>query len=177
MKEQIAVASQHGTEPISVNASEKEGEIDNRFTEIHDAVARRAYEIFEIEGRQSGHELAHWLKAEAELLHQSHFQITEKEDALTVRAEVPGFSAKDLEVHLEPQRFVISAKRETDEVHKDGEKLILSEHCASQLLRVVDLPSQIETTKAQATLRNGVLELRLPKAVRAKELATKTQTA
>ena len=33
----------------------------------HDDVARRAYEIYEREGRPDGRELAHWAQAESEL--------------------------------------------------------------------------------------------------------------
>ncbi|MGH9739092.1 MAG: Hsp20 family protein [Candidatus Acidiferrales bacterium] len=176
MKDQMAIATESGKETVSVEASE-DGKIENRFKDIYDSIARRAYEIFETEGRQSGHDLEHWFKAEAETLHQRHFQITENERAFIVRAEVPGFSTEDLEVRLEPQRFVISAKREANEEHKGGGSVILSEHCASKLLRVLDLPSRIETKKAEAILKNGVLELRLPKAAIAKEPARKAQIA
>lgn len=36
----------------------------------HDAIARRAYELFLQEGANHGRDLAHWLKAEQELLNE-----------------------------------------------------------------------------------------------------------
>ena len=35
----------------------------------NDDVAQRAYELYETRGREPGHELDDWLKAEAELVH------------------------------------------------------------------------------------------------------------
>ena len=35
-------------------------------TEIHDKVRRRAFEIWEAEGRPEGRDVEHWLRAEAE---------------------------------------------------------------------------------------------------------------
>lgn len=88
--------------------------------------------------------------------------MTERDDALTVEAEVPGFSAKDLEVGLEPCRLTISGKKETKEEHKKG-KTIYQEQCSDQLLRVIDLPTEIDSAKATATLNNGILEINIPK--------------
>ncbi len=43
-----------------------------KLTQLHsDDVARRAYEIFEREGRPEGRDLEHWLMAEAELTSSS----------------------------------------------------------------------------------------------------------
>ena len=39
--------------------------------EIRDLIARRAYEIYESRGRQDGHDLENWLRAESELLRTS----------------------------------------------------------------------------------------------------------
>jgi hypothetical protein len=38
---------------------------------IHDIIRKRAYQLFELRGRQSGHELSDWLDAEREIKH--HF--------------------------------------------------------------------------------------------------------
>jgi HSP20 family molecular chaperone IbpA len=85
----------------------------------HQNIARRAFEIFENDGGLFGHELDHWIKAEAELLHPVHMNITASDDALSVQAEVPSFHASELEASLEPQRLTISGKKETS---KEGKK-------------------------------------------------------
>ncbi len=70
--------------------------IFNRMEELHHAIARRAFEIFEGKGRWPGRELDDWLRAESELLHPMHLELMESDNHVTVRAEVPGFSAKEL---------------------------------------------------------------------------------
>jgi len=65
----------------------------DRIQDLSNSIARRAFEIFEDRGRAFGHELEDWLRAESEFLHPIHLDITESDDAVTVRAEVPGFSA------------------------------------------------------------------------------------
>ncbi|MFZ0978230.1 MAG: Hsp20/alpha crystallin family protein, partial [Candidatus Acidiferrales bacterium] len=100
----------------------------------------------------------------------------ESEDALEIQAEVPGFSEKELEVNVEPQRLVISGKRETNTQQKKG-KTVYSETCSDQILRIVDLPAEVETDKVAANLRNGVLELHLPKVARARNVKAEAKTA
>jgi len=85
---------------------------------------------------------------------------------LIVEAEVPGFEAKDLEVSFEGNRLTISGKKETKEEQKKGTTLY-QEQCSNQLLRVIDLPSEVESAKATATLKNGLLEISVPKAAKA----------
>jgi len=80
----------------------------DRIHNLSDSIARRAFEIFEDRGRAFGHDLEDWLRAESEFLHPIHLDIAESDDAVTVRAEVPGFSAKELEVGVEPHRLTIS---------------------------------------------------------------------
>ena len=85
---------------------------------------------------------------------------------VTVKAEVPGFEVKDLEVTLEPQRLVISGKRETKEETKKG-KTVYKEQCSNEIFRAVPLPAEVDASKATATLKNGVLELQVPKSAKA----------
>jgi len=67
-----------------------------RAQEINDLIARRAYELFESRGFAHGHDLEDWLRAESEILLNVPVDITETETEVTIRAEVPGFSEKDL---------------------------------------------------------------------------------
>lgn len=68
---------------------------------IHEAIARRAFEMFEGDRRLFGRELDHWFTTEAELLHPVHVQISEFDDAVKVQAEVPRFSPEELEGSVE----------------------------------------------------------------------------
>lgn len=139
-----------------------------RINRIHEDIARRAFEIFESEGGILGREIDHWFKAEAELLHPTHINITESGDTLNLQAEVPGFSASELEVSVEPRRLTISGKKETTQEEKRKGKTIYREQCSSELLRVVDLPAEVDATKVTATLKNGILDFSMPKGTGAK---------
>jgi HSP20 family protein len=136
---------------------------------MYDLIARRAFEMFEGRGRAEGYDLEDWFRAESELLHPVHIDVAESDDALTLQAEVPGFSAKELEVNVEPRRVTISGKREAKEERKTR-KMIYTERCADRILREINLPTDIETAKVRATLRDGVLQLAMPKAAPASKI-------
>jgi HSP20 family protein len=142
--------------------------LTTRMKHMFDSIARRAYEIFEAGGRTMGRDLDHWSQAEAELLHLAHIEITESENQFTVRVEVPGFNARDLEVSVEPRHVTIAGKREHKEERKTRET-VYQEACSDQIYRAFDLPGEIDTSRASATLQNGVLELGLPKAAQPKK--------
>jgi HSP20 family molecular chaperone IbpA len=117
--------------------------------------------------RRNIRELDHWLKAEAELLHPVHVQIWESGDALEVQAEVPGFNDKELEVSVEPFRIMISGEKESNEERKKR-TTVYNEQGSNEVFRVIDLPVEVEATKATATLKNGILTLSAPKVAEAK---------
>jgi HSP20 family protein len=128
-----------------------------------DAIARRAFEIFQRNGGQFGHELEHWFQAESELFHPMHLEVTETDKTLTVRAEVPGFSEKDLQISLEPRQLTITGKRESRE-EKKTKATVYAERCSDQIFRVVDLPKEVDPSASgvKATYDQGVLTITLP---------------
>jgi len=151
-------------------------QLAERVTSIFDDITRRAYEIFESNGRQFGHEIEDWFRAENELLHPVHLDIVETDQALEVKAEVPGFTDKELQVSVEPRQLTITGKRETTKEEKKG-KTIYSERCASEILRIVALPVEVDAAKASATLTNGVLGVMVPKAAKAQAVRVQAKSA
>ena len=151
--------------PVKINDVKSES-LFERAQEIYEAIAQRAFELFDGRGRQHGYALEDWLTAERELVRPLPLEVTETDDGLTVRAEVPGFSEKDLKVSLEPRRLVISGKVEESSEQKSGETLSTS--CRSnEIFHTLELPAEVETAKASAALKQGVLELQLPKSTTA----------
>jgi HSP20 family protein len=147
-----------------------------RINHFQESIARRAFQLFEGRGALLGSDLDDWFRAETDLLHPVHLEINETDDTLTAHAEVPGFEAKELEVSVEPQRITISGKKESTEEKKTG-KTVYKEQCSNEILRVVDLPVEIEAAKATATLKDGVLELRMPKTAQAKSTRVEVKGA
>ena len=136
--------------------------------ETLDAIARRAYELFDWNGRRLGRDLDDWFQAEAELLHPVHIDVAEADGMLTVRAEVAGFSEKDIEVTVEPERLTIRGKRASTDQRRNR-KTVYSERCADEFYRVMALPAAVDATSSalKATYDQGVLTITLPKAKQA----------
>jgi HSP20 family molecular chaperone IbpA len=142
---------------------------DDLFTEIHDSVTRRAYEIFERDGGEAGRDWEDWFRAEADMLHPAHLELKEAEGAFYLKMEVPGFASNNLEIKVEPRHVSIAGRRETKEEEKKG-KMIRSELSSNQFLRGIDLPTDIDTAGVGAGLKDGVLTMFLPKAPHATAL-------
>ena len=175
MSPQAATAMQPAKAPVPVRQPATSDVVD-QVEQIYDSIARRAFEIFNNNGRWLGHELEDWFRAESELLHPVHLEIAESDDSLTVRAEVPGFSTKELEIHVEPRKLTIAGKHEAQEESKKG-KRVYSESCAKEILRVVDLPTEVDSSKVSAILKDGILNIELPKAAYAKTVLIESKTA
>lgn len=139
-------------------------QIFDQMKETFDAVARRAFEIFERNGRRLGHDVEDWFQAERELLHPVSLDISETDSTLTVELEVPGFTEKDIQVSVEPRRLTVTGKRESREEKKKG-KTVYSERRSDEIFRTVDLPSEADTghSALKATYDRGVLTITLPK--------------
>ncbi len=115
-----SVAVQRAEEkPVTITPVEN---LMDRVNKMSQAITQRAYEIFEGNGRRFGHDLEDWFKAEMDMLHPVHVNIAEAEDSLEVKAEVPGFSEKEIEVSVEPRRLTITGKRETETTKRREEK-------------------------------------------------------
>lgn len=174
------MSPQAATQPVkTTTAIAKPTDPEQLFAQMermYDSVARRAFEIFEGNGRWTGHEMDDWLRAESEMFHPVHLEISETDDALNVKAEVPGFEAKELDIQVEGNRLTISGKHESKDETKKG-KTIYCERCANQIYRSVTLPIDVESGKASATLKDGVLSVDLPKAPHAKSMHIEAKSA
>jgi HSP20 family protein len=102
--------------------------------------------------------------------------IAETGTSLHIKAEVPGFTEKDLEVSVEPQRVTIAGHRETTSEEKKG-KTVYSEVRSNRIFRQVHLPATVDPEKVEATLKNGVLVLTMPKAARAPVIRVQPKAA
>jgi HSP20 family protein len=144
--------------------------------ELYDKVARRAFSIFEYNGHTHGHDLEDWLEAESEFLNPVPLELTETDSEFTVRAEVPGFTEKELEVVAEPGRLFITGKTEKKSEEKK-QKTIFSEISANEIFRSFPLPAEIDPEKVNAVLKNGVLEISMHKAKPAKKVTVMAKAA
>ena len=143
------------------------------FDTITNQIAQRAFNMFEQRGTE-GRELDDWFRAEAELLKPMPVELSETDQEFTLKAEVPGFSNKDIVVRAEPNSILIHGKKEQTKQEKDNKKVRYSEVTSSQMCRRIDLPASIDPDKVTANLNNGVLELKMQKADQPKTVEIKT---
>jgi HSP20 family protein len=159
------------TERKTMVAFPQTRDIFNDFETLTNEIARRAFGFFQNRGSADGRDLDDWFRAESELLKPTLIEMSESDTSYTVRAEVPGFEVKDLNVRVNPNSVYIHGKREQK---KEGKQVKYSEVSASELCRSIDLPSSINPDKVDAHLTNGVLELTLSKAAPPKKIEVKS---
>ena len=96
--------------------------------------------------------------------------IRETDEAIMVDAELPGLKQEDIQVAVEDGVLSISAERkqEKDEKAKNVYRL---ERYYGQMERKLALPASVEEGKVDATYKDGVLHITLPKKASAKPKA------
>jgi HSP20 family protein len=159
MREAIVETKEY--KPIPVPFEEFE-EFPTQMQEFFDLVARHPFELLGATPRFFTRELENWFKPEAEVFRPVHLKLYETDEALIARAEVPGFTEKELDINVEPWRLIITAKREYKEEKK--EPVPMYKEKFNQIYRTVKLPVEIRPGEVKAILKNGLLELTMPKA-------------
>jgi len=93
--------------------------------------------------------------------------IYENNDNITVRAELPGMKKEDITVSLDGDVLTIAGERKQEEENKEGETY-RAERYFGRFQRSVTLPHPVDMKKVQATYKDGVLTIVLPKVEEAK---------
>jgi HSP20 family protein len=88
--------------------------------------------------------------------------ISETENEIIVRADLPGFSKDEVSVNATENTLTIEAKHK-EEKKERGEKYYTVERKFGSFRRVISLPVEVEPEKARARMKDGVLEVILPK--------------
>lgn len=154
--------------PIFVEAEK----LFEQVKESAQSITKRAYQFFEERGREFGHDLEDWLRAEFELTRRLPLELKENDGQLIVRAEVPGFKPDEIKVSVEPKQIIISGQTEQKKEEETANK-VFSELRSNQFCRCFSLPTEVDPAKATATLKDGILELTLAKAAASR--ATKVE--
>lgn len=90
------------------------------------------------------------------------FDVFETEKELIVKAEVPGMDKKDININLSDGLLTISGEKK-QEKEEENEKYHCVERSYGKFTRTMRLPAEVETDKADATYKDGVLKVTLPK--------------
>jgi HSP20 family molecular chaperone IbpA len=129
-----------------------EADILDTMTETMELVAQRAYEIYLSRGGAHGFAQDDWFQAEGEVLPKLEIDFDDTDSAVQFAAQVRGFEASDLEVVIGHRRAVICG------IHSDSEK-----QKRRKVMRIIELPFDVDPASASATLQNGTLSVVLPR--------------
>src|ERR671924_789856 len=88
--------------------------------------------------------------------------IYETDEALVMKAELPGFSKDDISIELKENTLVIKGERKREDEVKEGNYHRM-ERAYGAFQRSFLLPTTVDQEKVRASYKDGVLELRLPK--------------
>jgi HSP20 family protein len=105
--------------------------------------------------------LARWTGSDAPV-REPLVDLIDKGSEYLVRAELPGVSKEDVDLTVTPDGLEIRAqtKRSREENEKD---YYYSERTYQALHRVLGFPEEVKADLASATLKDGLLEVRVPK--------------
>ncbi len=98
--------------------------------------------------------------------------VAEEEDAIIVRAEVPGCKADDIDISVHGNVLTISGEKKLSEEKKEKGYYHVESSYGS-FRRELTLPTDVDQSKIDATCKNGVLSVSLPKAEKAKTVKVK----
>jgi hypothetical protein len=126
---------------------------------IQEAMARRAYEIFERRGGAGWHELEDWCQAESELLRPCSCGEMTLNGSLWLGTDASMFEEGTVEIWVAPRRITICGKPRTEK-----EREANGERRAEMLYHVVNLPIEVEPSGVTTRFRGRSLEIVLQKA-------------
>jgi HSP20 family protein len=98
--------------------------------------------------------------------------VAEEEDAIVVRAEVPGCTVDDIDISVHGNVLTISGEKKMSEEKKEKGYYHMESSYGS-FRREVTLPTDVNQSKVDATYKDGVLSITLPKAEKARTIKVK----
>ena len=82
--------------------------------------------------------------------------------------ELPGMRKEDIEISLQDGTLTIGGERKKAQPDSNGESATRTERFTGKFRRTITLPTRVDATKVNATYKDGILTVTLPKAEEAK---------
>lgn len=116
--------------------------------------------------RQMGTRVSEWLAPASEA--------SASEDAYSITVELPGVAEKDIHLFVNDGVVTLKGEKQTER-EKKGETWFFSERQYGSFSRSFRLPPDAIAERVDASLRDGVLLISIPKAASAKSQDTKVE--
>ncbi len=131
--------------------------------ELFENVKHRAFDLFQQRRQGNERELDDWLQAERELIWPPPAELTDTDKGFRLIIGLSGFEAKDIRLTVMPDAIILQAEASRKHDHKER-KVLFCDFCGRKVFRRVNLPSEIDTDKTTAILKDGVLRIEAAKA-------------
>jgi HSP20 family protein len=115
--------------------------------------------FFERGGRRRTEEVGEWYPS---------LDVAETKNDVVVKAEVPGMDPKDIDISLSDGILTIKGEKKQEREEKEEDYRLIERNYGS-FARSVQLPKGVQSDKINASYKNGVLKVVLPKSEEAKK--------
>jgi HSP20 family protein len=130
---------------------QKKGDVSRLHREFDDLFDRFFRRDFAIPGDPLGKEL--WFPTA---------DILEDKKKITLKVEIPGVEAEDIDVSLDGRRLTIKGEKKQEKEEKE-ENYHRTERIYGQFRRSIELPAEVDPSKVDASYKRGVLKIELKK--------------
>ena len=103
-----------------------------------------------------------------------NIDVSETDKEIKVSAELPGMDDKDIEVNLSRESLTLRGEKK-EEKEDRGKDYYHVERSYGSFTRTIPLPVEIESDKAEAHFKKGILTVKVPKSAKAIETKKKIQ--
>ena len=110
-----------------------------------------------------------------ERLAPAALDVSESDEEVLVRADMPGIDPKQVDIRIEGDRMTIRGER-VEKKEDKGKNYVRMERRYGGFARTVPLPSTVDADKAKAEYKDGVLQIRLPRREGAKPKRIEVKT-
>ena len=87
--------------------------------------------------------------------------VTKTENGYLVHGEMPGVKKEDIDVAIEGNQVTITASVKQEWEKKEGDRMLRNERYFGNIYRSFTVPVELDESACEATLENGILELKL----------------
>jgi HSP20 family protein len=126
-------------------------------------------------GRATHHPHRHRRTEEGQVMEPA-VEVVETAAAIVVRAQVPGVAKEHLSVEVSPEGIKLEGDSQAEAPAPD-QRYHLQEICYGTFARLVPVPVPVESDQATATLRDGILQVTVPKSIQGRGNPVKIEVA
>lgn len=98
--------------------------------------------------------------------------VLDRDDDVLVRAEMPGVKKDEVEISISGSTLTLRGETRREEKEEKGD-YYRCEISRGSFSRMLTLPAEVDESKAKATMKDGILELTLPKLEKSKRRTIK----